>query len=396
MKKRILIVASNELIRALLETHIGQLGYAAAGVANGVEAARWLRACAADMVLVDEGVPMGGLKTARILKIHPHLQQIPVALLLDTAAPRAGDLALLQGYLCKPFSHGALADLLREQLGTALDKMPIEQVRTEIGKLSDLPVLQTAHRKLLGLLAREDEQVDMKQVVRAVEADQGLSTRVMRLCRSAFYGYRGGSVEGAVTFLGIEKMRQIAQASIVFDAFASNGNAFAIELWKHALACAAIMEAGGSMVRGRDHFIAGLLHDVGKVVLHLRFGDYFAEVRRIVEREGKSMFQAERELMGITHADIGYELARKWELPPTIASSIAFHHYPSRALQHRRLTSLVHLSDILARSLHIGDAGDAVKITMDPCAEPLAKYVFAVGRDKDQLNAQVESLISGN
>ena len=106
------------------------------------------------------------------------------------------------------------------------------------------------------------------------------------------------------------------------------------------------------------------------------------------------MHQAERELIGITHADIGHELTKKWELPSTIAISIAFHHRPSAALQHKRLTSLVHLSDILARTLEIGHGGDRQKIGMDPVAQPLAKYVFAASREKEKLFAEVESLVS--
>jgi len=105
------------------------------------------------------------------------------------------------------------------------------------------------------------------------------------------------------------------------------------------------------------------------------------------------MYQAERELIGVTHTDIGHELAERWNLPPTITTSIAFHHHPGDTLQHKRLASLVHLSDILVRTLEIGHGGDRQKIGISPTAEPLAKYVFAVSKERDRLFAEVESVV---
>jgi HD-like signal output (HDOD) protein len=98
-------------------------------------------------------------------------------------------------------------------------------------------------------------------------------------------------------------------------------------------------------------------------------------------------------LLGIDHSVIGYELARKWELPPTIATAIAFHHHPSEALQHRRLSSLVHASDVLARTLDIGCGGDRRPVKIDESAKSITRHLSAVAEQKEEIVRQVESIV---
>ena len=404
MKSRILIIEKSEKIRGLIDGHLSSRGYEVVGVEHGLEGAKKMREAQPDLIMIDQDVPMGGIKTARLLRLHPAYQQIPIILTVDQQRDvesliADGQKINLNAFVAKPFSSATLEEKIAENLREKLGKISVKDIREEIVKLTNLPVLQPAHRKMLSLLSQEDNQVDVPELIRTIQTDQGLTTEILRICHSAYYGFKGNSIEGATTFLGIDKIRKIVQASIIFNVFemerdAAKQDGFSIlELWKHCVACGLIMEEGGHRVKGRDHFIAGMLHDIGKIVLYLRFRDYFEEILRIVREEKKSMYQAERELIGIAHTDIGYELARKWELPSTIASSIAFHHNLSMALQHRRLTMLVHLSDILTRRLEIGHAGDRQNIIMDPEAQSLAKYVFAVAQKKEEIFSEAESVV---
>ena len=95
----------------------------------------------------------------------------------------------------------------------------------------------------------------------------------------------------------------------------------------------------------------------------------------------------------MTPTHIGHELAHKWNLPPTIATAIAYHHRPSEALQHRRLSSLVHAGDLLARTLKIGCGGDRQPVKMDEAARPIVRHVSEVADRKDELVRQVESIV---
>ena len=402
---KILIVEKNEKVRSLLSGHLAERGYGTWGVANGLEATKRMREERPDLLLIDQEVPMGGIKTARLLRLHPEYQQIPILLMVEQQKAglelvEQGKRLNLDAFIVKPFAGKGLEKKIEEGLRTRLERISTADMRQEIAALSELPVLLSNHRKMLNLLSREDDQVEIPELVRTIEMDQGLTTEILRVCHSAYYGFRGNSIESATTFLGIDKIRKIVQSAIIFDVFeaeqegADEDGFSMLELWKHSVGCGLIMEEGGHRVKGRDHFIAGMLHDVGKVILHMRFPEYFAEARRMVQKEGKSIYRAEQELIGVTHTDIGHELAKKWELPTTIATAIAFHHRPSETLQHKRLASLVHLSDILTRTLGIGHGGDRVKVGMSPVAEPLAKYVFAASKEKERLLAEVESVVS--
>ena len=400
---RILIIDPSEKIRRLLAAHLTSRGYQVDEVEHGVAAARRMRAPPPDLILIDQDVPLGGVRTARILRLHPAFQLLPILLManqpLAGQALAAGKRLHLDRFLVKPCTGPALEAMIQEGLRKRLDKVSVQTLREELAQLSDLPVLLPNHRKMLSLLAREDGEVDIPELIRTIETDPGLTTRILRISHAVYYGFRGNTIASATTFLGIDKIRKIAQASILFDLFQSERGAeekegfSLLELWRHSVACGLIMEEGGHRVKGRDHFIAGMLHDVGKVVLYLRFREHFEEIARLAREEEMSMYRAEQEVMGITHTDIGHELARKWELPPTIAAAIAFHHRPSAALQHRRLASLVHLSDLLTRQLQIGHGGDRQAIRIDPLAQPLAQHVFAVAEKKAQIAAEVESVV---
>lgn len=406
MDRHILIIDGKEKVRQLLGAYLEKAGYGSLGVANGLDAAMSMRVQRPDLVLIDQGVDMGGVRTARLLRLHRDYQRIPIVLMFERGEGgeelvKEGCKINLHRFLRKPFGAEILCQTIAEAIVEDLPALNVDIVREQLGDMSNLPVLRPNQRRLLSLLGVDDEKVNIPEVVRCVETDQGLTTTVMRTCHSAYYGFRGNSIEGAVTFLGIDRMRRIVQAAVVFDAFASERDreaeeefAFSIDsLWKHSLACGVVMEESGRMVRGRDHFIAGLLHDIGKVVLYLRFPDHFAAILRMVRDEDKSMYQAERVLLGICHTDIGYELARRWDLPPTIAACLAHHHEPEVALQHKRLVCLVHLSDLLVRVLGIGSGGDDKKPKMSPAAQTLAKYVLALAERKDEIEKQVDSMM---
>ncbi|MEW6753278.1 MAG: response regulator [Candidatus Latescibacterota bacterium] len=401
---RILIVDASEAMRELLGRHLAERGYAVCGVGDGVQAARRMRQERPDLLLIDEGVPLDGVRTARVLRLHPDYGRIPIVLCVNGQRAgeelvEAGRQANLNAFIVKPCTAATLESKVREALRQPLEPLSVAVLRSQLAGLAGLPVLRPAHQRILSLLAREDAEVDVPDLARCLETDPGLTTRVLRISRSAFYGFRGNTLAGAVTFLGVDRIRKVVHASLVFDLFqggdtAVDADGFGLApLWRHSVACGVIMERAGQRVKGRDHFVAGILHDIGKVTLYLRFRPYFEELRRTVLQEGTSMRRAEAELLGFTHAQIGHELARQWDLPPTLSAAIGFHHEPSAALLHRRLASLVHLGDRLARELEIGHGGDRRPIAVDEVAAPLARYVAAVAAEREQIAAEVESVV---
>ena len=198
---------------------------------------------------------------------------------------------------------------------------------------------------------------------------------------------------------GHKEIRKIIQAAILFDAFKADRltrdqDGFGLmDLWRHSVASGVIMEMGQRHVKGRDHFTGGIMHDIGKIILLLRFPDHFHEMVRMARNEQKTLFQIEKEFLGVTHADIGYELANQWDLPSTISTCIAFHHNPSIATIHKRFVSLAHISDIMTRRLHVGHGGDDQQLEIDEYAKRIASTMPPVEEKREEIVAQVESIV---
>lgn len=408
----ILIVEPNKQMREIiLPTYLGNKGYKVIKAANGVQAAELMRASIPDLILIDKDVPIGGVRTARILRLHPKYRQIPIII---TISPDKDEVLKLQkevgkinlkAFLAVPskrhYPLPGLVKIIQQNLKVELEEISLPDIREELKKLSKLPVLSPVHEKMLSLLAEEDTSINVRELVRTIESDQGLTTTILRVCSSAYYGFTGKAISAAITLLGMQVIRKIVHAAIVFNIFPvgsddkSYGDFSILELWKHSVATGVIMEMSGSKARvqGRDHFIAGILHDIGKIVLYLHFPEHFKEIIRMVKKENKSMYHAEKELLGLTHVDIGHELAMQWKLPSTIATCIKFHHDPEEALEHKRLASLVHASDIVARYMNIGNGGDDQDLQIHPFAERISKNVIALQGKYDEVLAQVESIV---
>lgn len=378
----VLVIERNPKIGELIAGQLRAKGYDATDVRHGAEAALAMRGELPSLILMDNQIVMGGIKTARLMRLHPRFQPIPIIIGLPTDTDKAREVVVegqqqgLNNYLRKPFTMAALQQKISEVIeGHVPDEQPtFMEIREEIRAMTDLPVMPEAHNKLLQLLSKPDNEVDMKQVARTLELDPSLSAKVMRTCRSAFFGFQGSLMQQALSFLGIDEIRAIVQTAVIHNIFDDededdSGRMSLSDLWKHSLAVGLVMEFLGKADKNKTHFLLGVLHDIGKAIFKFRFPDHFKGVMDLVEKEGCSMLQAEQELLGITHAECGGELAVHWDLPPEVRTAIASHHHPAQTSQHRRLAAMVHLADIAVRTMDIGYAGDSLIPDMDMYAK---------------------------
>jgi HD-like signal output (HDOD) protein/CheY-like chemotaxis protein len=407
MAAKILIIERNARIGGLITSQLNSKGFEAADVRHGAEAAVALRAGPADLVLLDNQVVMGGVKTARLLKLHPKFQKMPIVLCLPTdvgdaeQAIKDGQSSGLSQFLKKPFTMAILQKKIAEVLeASAADTQPtFMEIRDEIRSLTDLPAMPEAHNKLLMLLSKPDTDVDLSQVARTLELDPALSARVMRTCKSAYFGFQGNMMKQALAFLGVEEVRQIVQSAVIYNVFgdeeSGSGDRMSMQdLWKHSLGVGLAMELLGKADKNKTHFLLGVLHDLGKAVFKIRFPQHFEAVMDMVEKEDVSMLAAEKELLGITHAECGGELAMHWDLPGEVRTAIASHHSPAQTSQHRRLAAMVHVCDIAVRMMEIGYAGDSLIPKMDMYAKrSFPKGVETLVAQKEELTQQVEAIM---
>lgn len=215
-----------------------------------------------------------------------------------------------------------------------------------------LPTLPLVASRLLESLARMDGETT-EEVARILALDPGLTARTLRLANSDCYGFprKVGSVELAVLVLGSGTIRDLVLTASVVQTMGPGGDRALTKLWNHAMACGVAARALGERVHYRllgEAYAAGLLHDIGAVLLRQQEPERFEAAQALASAQGCSMEEAERSLYGSDHSEVGGWLAERWGLPGEIVEAIACHHRPWEATRAPELTALVHIADSLA------------------------------------------------
>lgn len=237
----------------------------------------------------------------------------------------------------------------------------LKQLTERIVGLPTLPsMLQNINRLML------NPRTSAKEVAQIISSDPAIASKVLRVVNSSFYGFpnRISTITHAIVILGFNTVKSIVLSSTIFDIFKKTGQDETFnrtDFWKHSLGVGAASRAIGRIVGYsalEEIFIAGLLHDVGKIVLDQFLHDKFAEILQKAEREKILVREAEEQLLGVNHAEIGAWLFEKWNLSKGLVEAVRHHHNPALAGEHQRLAAIVHLGDIVVRSLRFGSGGD--------------------------------------
>jgi putative nucleotidyltransferase with HDIG domain len=244
-----------------------------------------------------------------------------------------------------------------------------------LAHLDSLPTLAPVVVELMALTA--DERSGAADLARVVRADPALTTRVLAVANSAAFGARIEitTLEQAIVRLGFDLIRNLVLAAKIFECFppdapgATDRPFERTEFWKHALgvACAArrlAKQAPRLRIDAEQAFLAGLLHDIGKVALDAVFPRAYARALQQAETTRGDIADSERAILGVDHTNAGRQLAQRWRLPSFLRDVIWLHHLSVEALPDQletpRLISLVQLADTLVREQRIGQSGNYV------------------------------------
>ena len=228
-----------------------------------------------------------------------------------------------------------------------LDRSALKRVTEGMVALQTLPPVAS---RLLDAVARPETTAE--EIGRILSLDAALTARTLRLANSDFYGFprKVGTVDLAVVVLGSNTIRDLVLSASVSRTLGEIAAAME-DLWDHSLACGvaarSLAERSGYRLSG-EAYAAGLLHDIGKVVLHQTDPERFQAVLAMVGEQGTPSEDAERGLFGSSHSEVGAWLAERWGLPADLVEAIACHHRPKTASRNPALAALVHVANSLA------------------------------------------------
>jgi putative nucleotidyltransferase with HDIG domain len=198
----------------------------------------------------------------------------------------------------------------------------------------------------------EDPRINANDIGRVISQDTGLTARLLKIVNSAFYGFpsRIETVSRAVTVIGLRELRGLVLAASAVEAFSKIPNDILnmVKFWRHSVYCGVIAQLLADkchVLHSERLFVAGLLHDIGKLILCHRLPNEMREVANRIKHEDRPDFEIEREIFGFDHTEVGGELLKVWQMPKTLAEAVRYHHYPNEASEAIMDVCLIHIAN---------------------------------------------------
>ena len=239
--------------------------------------------------------------------------------------------------------------------------MDTSNVRDAIVRIKDLPTLPSVLGKILATAADPDASaLDLGQ---HIAADQSLSATLLKLVNSAYYGFyrQIKSVTQAIVMLGFLEVRNLALTATAFRTLGTGSSTDydRMQLWRHSLATALAADRCAQILglKAVGCFEAGLLHDIGRVALDMLYTEEFQEATNKAHSQGVHIIEAEAEVFGMNHAEVGGILGEHWNLPPGVVEAIRCHHAPEEAAIEPHLAQVAAVSNYITYGAELGEVG---------------------------------------
>jgi putative nucleotidyltransferase with HDIG domain len=242
-------------------------------------------------------------------------------------------------------------------------------MRAAVESIEQLPTIPKLGMEIIELASRPE--ISMEELSDVIHQDPSLAARILKVANSSYYGAprQIDSLKPALVMLGLNEVQNIALGITFFDVMKRlepKLSHYRELFWHHCAACGFVARILSQKLnlqnKGKD-FIAGLLHDIGKIVIDACFSNEFAHVFTETFKHNPPMREAEHEILGESHEQFGVFLAEKWHLPQAICDAISYHHtFPSFAssatIEDMQIVAVSYLSEALCEHFEIGWDGD--------------------------------------
>ncbi len=230
--------------------------------------------------------------------------------------------------------------------------------------IARMPSLSTTVTKVLETC--NDPNASPNDLNRVISMDPALAAQVLRLVNSAYYAlpHASTSLTRAIIMLGLNTVKNLALSLAVLESISGRGISIN-DFWAHCLGVGVSAKCiselkGASLSKQEDYFIAGLLHDLGKIPLNKQFPDHYRKVLKHASRDKQPLFHAENDIFDLDHCMVGKLIAEKWQLGGVLIQSLAHHHHPNEAEPDTRsFVDIVALANGCAKRWQIGFSEDS-------------------------------------
>ncbi|MCA9216902.1 MAG: HDOD domain-containing protein [Planctomycetales bacterium] len=236
---------------------------------------------------------------------------------------------------------------------------------------AEIKPFPTAALKIVEMV--KDPSTRPSDITQQISFEPSIAVRVLRVANSPLYGFsrKIGSIDQAVVVLGNNAVRDLVVTAAAADLFEGDSETAAGRegLWLHSLGCAtvaALLAADTTDVPVNEAFLAGMLHDVGKLIFYDVVPSEYTQIETVANAD--SIIAMESDRFGITHQEIGERCIEEWGLPDVLCDAVSFHHAPDDALCAPKLVEIVARANYLAREWQLGGDADSTEHDSDAAA----------------------------
>ncbi|HOI15858.1 MAG TPA: HDOD domain-containing protein [Geobacteraceae bacterium] len=239
--------------------------------------------------------------------------------------------------------------------------------------IHELPTIPEIATKVLDMFDRPD--VELEELAETILVDQVMASRVIKIVNSPFFKpmHEIKSLKRALIYLGFRQIRHIALTCSIIDAFDGKSGVFDIKtFWEHSFGVGVVSKIIAQRIRYPEiekAYIVGIVHDIGEVFLSYYMKDVFQKVVDQLQGTTRCFIEVEKQVLGTTHCELGFCLAKNWNFPSDYCDVIAHHHAPLEATSDPTLAAIVNLADLFCSVRHL-DYGGREWVSFNLAEEP--------------------------